>query len=142
MSAAIDLNQLINKWVRSGILDENLGTGREGLKERSKTKQYFVDTAKVCELVELVIVVNLNHSQPQECQNIRNFSSSGAIMSALQSDVIDRLYATHGGMTVLAKWKYRHLVKFFEPNSDYQDYRKELKDKQKGCIPWHGAPFH
>jgi len=118
LSAAIGLNQLISKWVRSCILDQRLGNGRDGITARSKMKQYFVETAK-------------------ECRNIRNFSSSGAIISALQSEAIARLTATQGGMSILATWTHGNLLQFFGKKCNYQGYRKALKDRQRCSIPWH-----
>jgi hypothetical protein len=47
LSAAIALNELIGKWIKSSILDERLGEGKKGLQERSKVMQFFVETAKV-----------------------------------------------------------------------------------------------
>ncbi len=74
----------------------------------------------------------------QECRNIRNFSSSGAIISALQSEVIARLTATQGGMSILTTWTYGNLLQFFGKKFNYQRYRKALKNQQKCSIPWHG----
>ena len=58
LSAAIGLNQLISKWVRSCILDRGLGKGQDGITARSKVKEYFVKTANVCVLLNLLTMVN------------------------------------------------------------------------------------
>jgi hypothetical protein len=47
LSAAIALNELIGKWIKSSILNERLGEGEAGLQERSRMMQFFVETAKV-----------------------------------------------------------------------------------------------
>jgi hypothetical protein len=87
-------------------------------------------------------MVTFNYSHMQECQKIHNFSSLGAIMGALQSEVIADLTLTHAYMPANERQHYKKLADFLKPDSDYRAYRKALsKCESRGCIPWHGAHF-
>jgi hypothetical protein len=76
----------------------------------------------------------------QETWNIRNYSSMGAIMKALQCKKVACLTLTHDHVSFLARRKYEKMVKLLKRDPDYNNYRKDLRKKPNdACIPWQGV---
>ena len=58
LSAAIDLRELIENWVKSSILDLRRAKFADGIKTRSEVKRFFVKTAKVMRTFSFGFVIS------------------------------------------------------------------------------------
>jgi len=161
LSAAIGLSQLIGIWVQSCILNLDSDVTEaavEEIEKRSALKQFFIQTARVTStLLDPTSIDIFIHPRMQECKKIRNFSSLGAIIGALESDTITCLTTTHFDMSYADEGEYKALVKCLSPDSGYRAYRRmlgessqphacimrmmlgESRSQPHACIPWHGA---
>jgi len=118
LQEALTLNTRIANWVIYSILqfdDPN---------RRADMKIFFVHAA-------------------QACRKIRNFSSMGAILAALQADVISCLHLTRKAMSDKSQKQYQKLSSLLKRDSNYKAYRAAIQqDNQKGCIPWYEVHLH
>jgi len=118
LQEALSLNKRITNWVMSSILQ------LDDHEDRSHVKIFFVNTA-------------------EECLKIRNFSSTCAILCALQSDTINRLELTHKTMASRERQRYLELTTLLRQEFNYSTYRTAVKrDATRGCIPWHEVHLH
>jgi len=118
LEEALNWNRRIGNWVMLLILQS------VDIKKRSNSKRYFLNTAR-------------------ECRKLRDFSSTSAIMGALQSHLIKCLISTHKAMPPEDQKLHQDLVKLLAQESDYGAYKAAVRsDAKKGCIPWHDAHIH
>jgi son of sevenless-like protein len=71
----------------------------------------------------------------QECRKLRNFSSMAAIISALQSDAVQRLTKTK---KEVPDRLMAGLEKLVRPDNNFQSYQAALKESAAPCVPWLG----
>jgi son of sevenless-like protein len=129
VEAANVINTKVEFWVKGAILVS------KALRRRIEVLEFFIHTAEVSLTVALVPLVK--HGI-QECCQLRNFSSAGAIARALTSPLVQRLTLTRQGITRNSKRILARLNKLLDTSHDYEMYRSVLGESQANCIPWIG----
>lgn len=69
---------------------------------------------------------------------MRNFSSMSAIVTALQSAVLARLFVTRKELNTMETKLLRKMEDMLSANSQFGAYRDALDSSSKPCIPWFG----
>ncbi|TDL18562.1 ras GEF, partial [Rickenella mellea] len=100
-------NKQIMNWVKKSILRTNRLDGRRDV------FKFFVNTA-------------------EECRKLNNFSSMAAVVVALESTTLARLYIEN---------LFKKLATYVDPAGNHQAYRSLLSQRNNGpCVPW--LPIH
>ena len=70
---------------------------------------------------------------------MRNFSSMSAIVTALQSAVVERLTVTKRELKRLELSLLKRLDEVLQADHHFQAYRNALESSSKPCVPWFGT---
>ena len=125
------LSTAITGWVAETILDET------DAKKRTALVKFFIKLADV-RFSNVTLWPLRSHSILQRCNTLSNFSTSRAILAALDSSTISRLQQTWTGLPQKYKLQLEGLRKLADHARNYSEYRSRLRNTSPPAVPFLG----
>ena len=134
----IQTNEKIRVWVIKSILYYDTASGR------SEVVKFYINTAFVSPNDSLAYLMTFNNLF-QECYSMRNFSSTAAISSAIQSVSVENLKATmkatRKSLSKKVQAKLPAIYDIVHPHSNHRGYHEAIQSAATAqemdiCIPW------
>ena len=130
VKAVTSLSTTITGWVAETILDET------DTKKRTALVKFFIKLADVC--FSHTLFPLFSNPIPQRCNTLNNFSTSRAILAALDSSTISRLQQTWTGLSQKYKLQLEGLRKLADHARNYSEYRGRLRNTSPPAVPFLG----
>jgi len=131
VKAVTSLSTAITGWVAETILDET------DAKKRTALVKFFIKLSDVCFSTVSSCPPPLIFCS-QRCNTLSNFSTSRAVLAALDSSTISRLQQTWTGLHQKYKLQLEGLRKLADHARNYSEYRSRLRNTSPPAVPFLG----